>query len=63
MHRRIKILLSCMAALLLVGCAGDGKRTIAPKKATSKSYTIKGRPIILRNIMNTMKRELHLTMV
>jgi len=31
-----------MAALLLVGCAGDGKRTIAPKKATSKSYTIKG---------------------
>lgn len=35
-----RILLSCLAVLLLVGCSGE--RTIAPKKATSKPYTIKG---------------------
>lgn len=41
MRQTTKILLSCMATLLIAGCSG-GNRTIAPKKATSRPYTIKG---------------------
>lgn len=40
--RELRLLPFVALVLIISGCTGDGKKTMAPKKATSKPYVIKG---------------------